>query len=395
MIRDNSFLRLKNNFEDAKNLEESKAITHEYVGQVHLIPNETYLQISSSQTSIIFNGNYEVYLVDLCGNELIDVTDYMFIEEFTDTNGIKQIVWEFVNQFEYYGQGLMLRFKNTVNNDTWWTNPFISTELDKEVTTRFDYKSAYDYEGVDYSRANYYQSIRLNTYFKQFINESERSEYHQITTNVTVNTRNIKKFKEKYIIPYADDFMNLRLEFLLTNTEVYTDNVRTYSSAPIEFIELEADANYGEGEMVLNKDYTNTFTFDYQIFDGLQAIQYLPTGLFVTGTQFQTFKVFFNVPIELNTGSVSVYTSTNVFVAEIPTGIGLISVTDNILNIDVQGSAIQFPPDDSYYVVATQGLVSGLGIEWDGISDSTTWTFTVAPPDYDPADYDSNDYFTN
>ena len=29
MIRDNSFLRLKNNFEDAKNLEESKAITHD------------------------------------------------------------------------------------------------------------------------------------------------------------------------------------------------------------------------------------------------------------------------------------------------------------------------------------------------------------------------------
>ena len=63
------------------------------------------------------------------------------------------------------------------------------------------------------------------------------------------------------------------------------------------------------------------------------------------------------------------------------------------LKIDVQASAGEAPADGTYYLKYDAGLVAFGSIENVAVDDTTTWTFTLAPGDYDSADYTS-DYLT-
>ena len=392
---DNSFLRLRDNFNDAKNLSESPQLNYalELNTQVHLCAGETYFQISNSPTSIIFNGNYEVFLVDECGVELEDVTSYIFIEEFFDSNAIKQIKWEFVNDFEYYYKHLSLRFKNTVNNDTWYTNLFISTADSVELTTRFDYKNYQDHYGTEYTRADFYQSIRLGLYFRNPVNESEREEYHEISTNRTVPQRNIRKIKQRYILNEFDGWTTQRLETLLSSSEIYIDTVRAYSTAPIEFLEPEMDSNFSEGEMIVNKDFNQTpFVFEFQIFSGLQITFLQPEGAYILANLPNDFKAGFNLPIELNTGNLTVHKGD---------GTVLQTFTEASLSVSLDtffggtGLTALIVSNGDYYINFTAGLISSLGIQYEGIQDMTTWAFTVQDGQFNKLQFNNSQFLTN
>ena len=389
--KDYSFLRLRDNLTDALNLSESPAVKLQYIGQVQLLPTETYLQITNSPTSINISS-YEVHIVDTCGNVLQDVSDYVFIDSFTDTNGINQIKWEFINQFEYYTKPICLRFTETSNGNTWFTNAFLSTAYESQYTIRFDYKNNGYHYGTQYNRANNYQSVRIRAYYNNSINESERSEYHEITTDRTVPNRNIRKIKQRYILQDFDDWTVLRLENMLSCNEIYVNNVRTYSTTPIEFVEREMDSNISEQEMILNNDYEQPeFVFSYQIFEGFNLIDVLPSGVYTLSGLIADGKATFNIPITLNTGTITIHDASDDSIVDTFTESDM-TITTNELNItDFTDSIIA---NGSYYVNMSHGLVSGLGIVYNGISDTTTWSFIVQDGDYDVTDYSSTDYLT-
>ncbi|MFK7810190.1 MAG: LamG domain-containing protein [Saprospiraceae bacterium] len=389
---DYSFLRLRDNFKDAKDLSDSPLVdaTLAQYTQIHLRPNETYFQISNSPTEIVFNDNYDAFLIDECGEEVIEITNNIFIREFTDTNAIKQISWEFLNTFDYYMKPLSIRLRSTVNGDSWYTNLFVTSEYNIELTTRFDYKSSYAHYGTQYNRADYYQSIRLNTYFRNKINESERSEYHQITTNVTVPQRNIKKIKERYLLNNINTWTNERIENMLINSEVYTDCFRTYSTTPIEFLEPELDSNFAEGEMILNKDYNfPPFEFTYQIFEGLLITNRKPIGIYTIGNYTDELKAEFNYPITINTGEVRIYSVLNGLIATYNES-DLSLLDDNTFtSLDFTGLVTD---NGDYYVHIDSTLFSYVGAFFEGINNDTDWTFSILAGRYDNARYDNSRY---
>lgn len=388
---DYSFIRLRDNRLDALNMSDSPLATICYNDQIRLATDEPYVQVSNSPTDIIFNDNYEIYLIDACGKEVLEVTQYMFIDEFIDTNGIKQIKWEFVNQFEYYTKELAFRFKNTVNDDTWYTNLFLLTDYEKEFTNRFDYKGKDIHDGTHFERADIICSIRLKTYYRNKINESERSEYHQISTGNTVSQRNVKKFKDRYILETINEWVNIRLESLVTCKQFYIDCVRCYSTTPIEFNEPELDSNIYEGEMIVNKDYLDLYEFSLQIYGGLNYIGFKPIGTYLSGTNFVEWVINFNEDIILNTGTVKLYDSSNTLLETFTETD--ISVNGFTAVASLIGTSIESPPNDTYYFHITSGLFTGvLGESNIAISDNTTWTFKLLNADYSAADY-SSDYF--
>lgn len=389
---DYSFLRLKTSFEDAVNTQPSP-VTEFYAGNVHLIPNETYFQITNSETSIYTGNDIEVYLIDDCQTELEDITQYVFIQPFTDDNGISQIAWELINDFEYGYKPLSLKFVNPNNQDTWYTNFFVSTALNSDKTFRLDYTSSRTHYGTQYVRAPYYQSIRLEGYFNNKLNQSERNEYHQISTDLTVHARNVKKIKYRYVLEDYDEFITERVENAIINQTVYIDGVRCYSSDPIEFVEREGDSNISEQEMLLSKNLSDTFTYSFQIFEGIQILQYTPFGNYVTGTSFTKYVLSFNVPITVNTGNAYYYNTTGL--QETYTESVMAVANNTELRIDVQSTAGENPIDDDHYVLVDSGLITFGGATWGGISSTSEWTFTLGSADYSSADYDSNDYFTN
>jgi hypothetical protein len=389
---DYSFLRLKTSFTEAVNTQ-PVPVTEFYAGNVHLIPNETYFQITNSETSIYTGNDMEVYLIDDCQTELEDITNYVFIEPFTDDNGISQISWELVNSFEYGYKPLSLKFVNPNNQDTWYTNFFVSTALNSDKTFRLDYKSSRTHYGTQYVRAPYYQAIRLEGYFNNKLNQSERNEYHQISTDLTVHARNVKKIKCRYVLEDYDEFITERLESAIINQTVYIDGVRCYSSDPIEFAEREGDSNISEQEMLLSKNLSDTFIYSFQIFDGIQVISYTPFGNYITGTIFTKYVLGFNVPITVNTGNAYYYNTAGL--QEIYTESVMTVANNTELRIDVQSTSGENPIDDDHHVLVDSGLITFGGATWGGISDVSQWIFTLGAADYDSADYDSNDYFTN
>ena len=395
--RDYSFLRLRDNFEDAKNLNESPSIDIFYAGQVHLLPGETYLQITNSPTDIAFSGNFEVFLVDDCNNDVENITANVAIQQFIDRNGVRQIIWEWVNNSEIPNRLVSLRFRNTVNNDTWWTNLFLSTAQRQRFTARYDYKSNAVYYGTDYGNADFYQSIRLSTYFNNDVNESTRTEYHQISTDITLSGRNVRDFREQYICHQFNQFTVRRLELMITSDFVYIDNVRTFSSTPIEFIEREGDSDYAEYEMIVNKNYAQLFTFNYQIHIPIAVTSFNPTGSFVTGSTFNTFSIVFNDTITLEQGSITVFDAgSNTAIGQFDQSLMSLAGA-NTLNIDVSGNSdVQSPATGNYYVQVSQGLVNWLGVEpFEGVDDATTWTFSLGSADFIDTDFNDNDFFTD
>lgn len=388
---DYSFIRLRDNFEDAKNLGESPQATICYNTQIRLAKGETYLQISNSPTSIVFNDEYTVHLIDICGNEVEDITENVFITEFFDSNGIKQIAWEYICDSEYYYKPLSFKFTNTVNDNTWYTNLVNITEDSKELTERFDYKHFENHFGTQYERVDYYQSIRLALYYRNPINEDEIGEYHEITTNKTVGQRPIVKRKRRYVLDDSNNWVNDRITYMSYSSSLYVSNVKMTCTTPLEFNEPEMDSNIYETELILNPIWDDVFTFSYQIFEGLEITSVFPSGTYTQATIEAEGKCFFTIVPTLNTGSLTVYDASDDSVVSTFTE-GDMSIEDTSLYIPTLDADLL--ANGTYYIQFDDGLITALGLTFAGISDKTTWRFTLTDGDYDATDY-SNDYLTN
>ena len=393
--KDFSFLRLRDNFDDAKNLGESPLASINYNNQIRLAKGEVYFQISNSPTSIVFNDNYEVFLVDCNDTEIEDITESVFIEEFFDTNAIKQIRWEYLCNSEHYEKELSFRFRNTLNDDVWYTNLVRITEYDKHLTTRFVYKHNCDLYGTQYGRSDYYQAIRLNAYYRNPINEDTRDEYHEITTNNTVGQRNIKKRKRRYLLPSVNNWVAQRIDTMIISNELYVDCWKMTNTTPVEFIEPVLDSNISQSEFILNPDLSyRTFEYDYQIFEGLVLNNFNPFGNYLTGYQITELTAESNIDIELLTGSVRVLDTSNTLIYEF-TESDMVIVNNNQLTINSVGTPVESLQNGNYYVKVDAGLLTGLNIVNKSISSKDTWYFNILDGDYSSNDYNTNDYLTN
>jgi len=389
---DNSFIRLRDNLTDALDLGESPQATICYNTQIRLAKGETYFQISNSPTSIIFNDEYEVHLVDSCDNVVEDITSNVFITEFFDSNGIKQIAWEYVCNSEHYLKPLSFRFSNTVNDDVWYSNLVNITEYDKELTTRFDYKHFENHYGTQYERANYYQSIRLYTYFRNPINEDTLGEYKEVTTGYIASEKPIIARKRRNLIPDATNWVLDRMTYLSYSSSLYVDNVKHSCTTPIELSEPEMDSNIYENELILNPVWNDTFTFSYQIFAGLEITDVLPTGVNTQSSIDSLGKCTFTIEPTLGTGTVTLYDASDDSVISSFTQADLVidgfSFVLNSLNADDL-------PNGTYYIQFSNGLISALGINYEGINDKTTWRFELIDGQYSNTQYETTEYLTD
>ena len=393
--KDFSFLRLRDNFDDAKNLGESPLASINYNNQIRLSKGEVYFQISNSPTSIVFNDNYEVFLVDCNDTEIEDITESVFIEEFFDTNAIKQIRWEYLCNSEHYSTELSFRFRNTLNDDVWYTNLVRITEYDKHLTTRFVYKHNCDLYGTQYGRSDYYQAIRLNAYYRNPINEDTRDEYHEITTNNTIGQRNIKKRKRRYLTPSINNWVAQRIDTMIISNELYVDCWKMTNTTPIEFIEPVLDSNISQSEFILNPDLSyRTFEYDYQIFEGLQLTNFNPFGNYLTGYQITELTSESNIDIELLTGSVRVFDTSNTLIYEF-TEADMVIVNNNQLTINSIGTPVESLQNGNYYVKVDAGLVTGLNVLNKSIYDKDTWAFSILEGQFNRLQFNNTQFLTN
>jgi len=392
---DYSFLRLKDNLSDALNIDDSPVATHYFYNPIQLLPNKSYLQITNFDGGVSLDSDCEVFVIDCQDNVLEDITDNVFIEEFTDSNGNNQCKIELINLgVDFYRQTVLIKFDMLSSNANFYTNPINITAYQSERTVFFKYKNYDDFEGIGYTNANVWQSISLSMYFDIPVDDTETEDYFQISRNNTISARALIKKFEQYAIEQINRFTFERLNILLKHELIYMDSVRVTNKPVVGSSERLGDTNYFATDLTVAKNYNDTSPYTFQLFTGLILSNFNPFGTYVTGYIIDAMSVDANIDITLNTGTVKVYNSSNALIDTFDESDMLIQ-DGNQLKVITDTSPVNTLADDTYYVHVSEGLVSGLGVFNEAINDSITWVFTLRAGDYSSVDYDSTDYFTN
>ncbi len=259
-MNDFAFIRLEPTIEEAKQSRPSAIATLGYFDQVRLSPNESYTQITNTPLGIAFDGNYEVFVCGCCGDELLDITDNVQIDEFTDNKGTKQIAFTIDNiEVDFYGNPVILKFKHTESDSVWYSNLINITDDNIHLTTRFDYRAYSDFHGTAYNIVNKYQSIRLNCYFKGNDSESKSVEYTSIE-GTKVTSRLIETELEKYRFEQLDNFTYRRLNKLLSHPVIYMNNFRATNKQTLKSTDFQNQSNFMVLDFVVAINYNETYS---------------------------------------------------------------------------------------------------------------------------------------
>lgn len=391
-MRDFSFIRFKDNLQDTLKTDNSPMASVVYYDVIQLLPNESYLQLTNYNGGISLQSIFTAEIVNCRGVKLKDITNHVFTEEFLDSDGNTQIAIEIVNiNQDFYNEPVLIKLYD--NYVEYFSNPVTITEEFKELTTYFEYKNYNDFLGIPYTNSQKYQSIRLKCYFTNSTNESDISDYYQISSGNTISARVLYKSSEKYVFDYMDVFVYNRVNILLQHDLVYLDGVKLTNKVSFESNELIDKSNLFDAEFSVYKNYKETKNYEYQIFEGLEIVSLSPEGVNTLLSIDSDINIQFSSEIQINTGTLSLYNSS---------GLVHTFTQDDIELDDIEGAQIDdgilnhVTENGEYYILVSSGLFSdaNFGINFEGIQNPETWTFTVVGEQYDSTQYANNEYLT-
>lgn len=386
---DYSFLRFEDSLDKAKKIKVSPMSSIYVSDVIQLLPSEFYLQVTNLKTGISFGGDYQALLIDCEGNTLNDVTPKVAIYEFTDSDGINQIAFElFKLELDYGKKPIHLKLIHTTGTDVYYTNSFCLTNVDSHKTTRFDYKHRKKFYGISYDVINYYQSIRLVTWFAQSIDETEVGNYYQISNGNTISNRPLYKQAELYKCELMNDFIFERANIMLLHDIVYVDGVRMTNKTTFKSGEFLGDTNIYKTDVKLYKNYNEVYTPVNYIYEVLSAYSKIPIErpyMYTLNTFQNEVKLMFNKVINLNTGTITIKNSLGSVVAS-SNQVNFIISSGTNLNWDF--SATPITTNGIYTVEVSANLVNNL----TEFNSFITWDFEIINPEYEPTEYDNLEY---
>ena len=97
----------------------------------------------------------------------------------------------------------------------------------------------------------------------------------------------------------------------------------------------------------------------------------------------------FNKPISLGVGTLTVYKNNVLFLTFTEADI---VVVGNSFTIDITNL---FPDNADYYINFTTGLFYNSVEIQQGITDNTTWTFSIVDGEFDNTEFSTTEYLTN
>lgn len=375
---DKSFLRLVTDFSEAKGelMTDSQYI---YKNAIVISPNEKYLQISNSLTDIAFDDSYIVTLVDCSDNVVSDITEKVFINEFQDINGIYQIAFEISPILQdFYFKRLFLKFKHIGSDLTLWSNAFLCT--DNVNSIRLDYKNYSYFQGISYDRANFYQSIRLASYY-DLPSPKDTTIVTALSNGDIRRARPTQAIEYNYNVDALDTFTFDRIQTTLNSDLVYINGVRFITSENIQADERQGKSNEFSGTFKGQFLAKERYTAQYQIKPNFTYVSLSPLGNFRPTTLPTLASVLFNENIaSIESFSLFDYDTDAQIVSNF-------TFTGSLMNLTIPSL-----PNGKYYF--NFRVVSLLG-EISEITDKETYSFSIRVGDFSNLHFNSNDFFIN
>jgi len=375
MNRDLSFIKFYTDFAEAKQGENPPISKLNYKGFIQQRTDETFLQITNSNTPIVFVGGYLAELVDNCGNIKRDITGQFYFDGFIDSNGINQIEFEFgMIGKDFYTLPLHIKLTDLVNGNIWYSNSFCVTNYNSEISSRADY-----WNEIDIRK----RSVRIaNCYEHSPQNELSSKQYTASTGN-RVNYKNITTYLRKYLIDTLDFFTNDRLPEFLNYNNLFINGQRMIMS-DLKNDERIQDTNFLTAEFVVNpqNDYQD---WVFQIYEELAVIERVPIHLDILSSTDGLFSLTFNKNISI-LGDVSVV----VYKDGVSFNEGVVSALANVLSIDCSSATFTL---GNYSIFVEANKIYN-NTEFFGGYELGEWNFTIAEGEYEGTEY-SNEFLTD
>jgi len=241
------FIRIEKTLDDALSFDESVINVAFNYKCIQLLPNNenAYTQVSSHDEGIELE-DWTVFAVTLCG-EKTDITDYfMVFDNPTDGYGMPQVIWQLKNVPFDFGIELIYLEINQLLGETFYSSPFLLTDINSDKTARFDYKAKKD---------DFYQSIQLQTWFRQKLNRDEITNYYEVSTKNTVSVAIKETIIEKWETGLFNNELFISFRDMLNARYTYCNLRRFNIYEAFEIPMIEGNVNYSPQEYQLTFNY--------------------------------------------------------------------------------------------------------------------------------------------
>lgn len=246
------FINIYRTKEEAFYFKNSQINTQFIFKGVQLLPNNTakYIQITDTPDGIDLE-DWTVNIVDLCKETKTDVTDYFFVDSLTNSlDGAPQLYWSLTNVPFDFGYRLVYLEITQAVGETFYSTPFLLTDIESEKTTRFHYKE---------SKEDVYQSIGLQVWFDEEDKKTELTTYYELSTRNTVSQAIKTSFLENYRTELMPKSVLINLTYLLESPVLYVNYIRNSLYEAIELPKKISQENFAEIDFSLSPNYNDNF----------------------------------------------------------------------------------------------------------------------------------------
>jgi hypothetical protein len=245
------FINLFRSTQEAFYFKNSQLNTQFIFKGVQLLPNNPtkYIQVTQTPNGINLE-EWTAFIVEQNGTKT-NVTDYFFVDSLTnDLDGAPQLYWSLTNVPFDFGYNLVTLEVNQTIGETFYSNPFLLTEIESEKTSIFHYKQKK--EGV-------FQCIGLQAWYLDSTKETELTTYYEVSTRNTVS----QSIQTNDIDIYRTELMPknqiLNLTYLLESPVLFVNTKRASLYKAVEIPEKTAQENFVSVDFQVSPNNNQSF----------------------------------------------------------------------------------------------------------------------------------------
>jgi hypothetical protein len=246
------FINLFRTTEEAFYFKNSQINTQFIFKGVQLLPNNPskYIQVTKTPDGINLE-EWTAFIVEQNGTKT-NVTDYFFVDSITnDLDGAPQFYWSLTNVPFDFGYNLVSLEVSQVIGETFYSNPFLLTEIESEKTSIFHYKESKD---------DVYQCIGLQAWYLDSTKQTELTTYYEVSTRNTVS----KSIQTSDIDIYRTELLPkhqvLNLTYLLESPVLFINSKRASLFEAIDIPEKIAQENFVSIDFKISPNNNENFS---------------------------------------------------------------------------------------------------------------------------------------
>ena len=238
-------IKLKRTLEEAMSFVDSQVNRYYIMSGIQLLPNNPmkYIQVTDISTGMHIE-DWTVNAVNLRTEEKTDITISFFVESLTNsTNGDPQLFWSLTNVGFDFGYDFVYLEITQTFGETFYSTPFLLTDVNAEKTSMFHYKS---------KKNDVMQSIGMQSWFRQIQRNEELTQYYETSTKTTVTTSQKlnkleKYFNEQMPLYIIDLFMDV-----LSSPYLYINTIRSSLFEAPKMPDLIGEENFGKFDYMIS-----------------------------------------------------------------------------------------------------------------------------------------------